>query len=53
MLLCRNNELQRSVNDLGPYIVEIPRAVGRHQHIIELSVFSLGKNGSDNVAAMS
>jgi hypothetical protein len=53
MLLCTQNQHQRSMNDLWPCILENSRALRRHLPIIKLSATFLGKTCCDNITAIS
>jgi len=47
------SEHQLSTNEFWPCVLENPRAVQRHRHIIELSAVVLGKHSCDNIKIMS
>jgi len=53
LLLCPENERQRSINNFWPCILEKARVVRRHWHIIELSAAILGNNACSKIVTLS
>lgn len=51
-LLCPKNELQQRVKNVWPGILDVQRAVPRHQSIIELSAACLGRDETEEIMTM-